>query len=248
MTATPTWRRSAAAFHLTLGVLTLVGIVWQLVLVIQQTDVLVEAAGPLPGTGTRVIRFFSYFTIQSNILVAVVSLWLAANPFRDGKVFRVVRLEALFGITVTGLVYTTLLRGVVNLSGAGAITNAIVHYIVPSATVVGWLVFGPRPRITDNTLLLSLIWPLLYVGYSFAHGAASDWYPYPFVDVVKLGYGTAVRNGIGVCVLLVGVGALFMWLDRRLPSAESLLESPRGGHERGAEALAGRTGEAFDRS
>lgn len=210
-------RRTAAAFHLLLGIVAVIGIVWQLVLVIQQTDVLAETAGPLPGTGTRVIRFFSYFTIQSNILVAVVSLMLAANPFRDDRVFRVIRLEALFGIAVTGLVYTSLLRGVVNLSGAGAVTNAIVHYIVPSAAVLGWLVFGPRPRITDNTLLLSLIWPVLYVGYSFAHGAASDWYPYPFVDVVKLGYGTAVRNGVGVCLFLVGVGALFMWLDGRLP-------------------------------
>ena len=42
---------------------------------------------------------------------------------------------------------------------------------------LGWLLFGPRPRIDDNTLVLSLIWPALYVGYSFAHGAVSHWFP-----------------------------------------------------------------------
>lgn len=55
--------------------------------------------------------------------------------------------------------------------------------------------------------------------YTLAHGAASHWYPYPFVNVVTLGYTTAIRNGIGLNLLLVGVGAVFMWLDHRLPAA-----------------------------
>ena len=55
------------------------------------------------------------------------------------------------------------------------------------------------------------------MAYTIAHGAASKWYPYPFIDVHKLGYVTGLRNGVGLCVLLVGVGALFMWLDHRLP-------------------------------
>ena len=221
MITSPGRRRAAGSSHLLLGLIAVVGLVWQLILVVQQTDVLAEAAGPLPGTGTRVIRFFSYFTVQSNLLVAVVELWLAKNPLQDGRVFRVLRLEALVGITVTGVVYATLLRGVVNLHGAAAITNSIVHYIVPAMAVLVWLAFGPRPRITDNTLVLSLIWPLLYVTYSFAHGAASDWYPYPFVDVVKLGYVTTIRNSIGLNLLLVGVGALYMWLDHHLPGDRS---------------------------
>jgi hypothetical protein len=197
------------------------GLIWQLVLIIQGVNVLVEPSGGLPSVATRVVRFVSYFTVESNILVGLTAATLMWRPSWDGRVWRVLRLEALFGITVTGIVYSTLLRGVVTLHGASAITNALLHYIAPLMAVVGWVLFGPHPRITENTLVISLFWPALYMIYTLAHGAASHWYPYPFVDVTKLGYTTAIRNGVGLNLLLVGIGALFLWLDRRLPGQET---------------------------
>ncbi len=212
-------RRAAVVWHLLTALAIAVGLAWQVVLILQGVNVLVDEQGRLPSQFTRMVRFLSFFTVESNLLVAGTGLALALRPDRDGRVFRILRLEALFGIAVTGVVYTTLLRGVVDLHGAAAVTNALVHYVAPIMAVLGWLLFGPRPRIDENTLVLSLIWPLLYVIWSFAHGAASKWYPYPFVDVHKLGYVTVIRNGIGLNLLLVGVGALFMWLDHRLPKA-----------------------------
>jgi len=213
--------RIARAWHFVTAAVVAVGLIWQLVLIIQGVNVLVEPSGALPSIATRVVRYLSFFTVESNILVGATALTLALQPDRDGKVWRVLRLEALFGITVTGVVYTTLLRGVVDLHGASAVTNALVHYVSPLMAVIGWLLFGPRPRITENTLVVSLIWPALYVIYTLVHGASSHWYPYPFVNVVTLGYTTAIRNGIGLNLLLVGVGALFMWLDHRLPASPS---------------------------
>ncbi len=208
----------ARAWNVALVAVVATGLVWQLVLIVDGTSVLVEPGGVVPSIGTRVVRFFSYFTVESNLLVGVTAATLAIRPDCDGRVWRVLRLEALFGISVTGVVYTTLLRGVVDLHGAAAVTNALVHYVAPAMAVVGWLLFGPRPRVTENVLVVSLIWPALYVIYTLAHGAASSWYPYPFISVAKLGYATAVRNGVGLNVLLVGVGALFLWLDHRLPA------------------------------
>jgi len=40
--------------------------------------------------------------------------------------------------------------------------------------------------------------------------------PYPFVDVAKIGYPLAMRNLAVVIVLLLAVGAVYVWLDRRL--------------------------------
>jgi hypothetical protein len=211
--------RLAPAWHLITATAVLTGLIWQLVLIIQGVNVLVEPNGTLPSIATRVVRYFSYFTVQSNILVAVTAATLMLRPHHDSRLWRVLRLEALFGITVTGVVYTTLLRGVVDLHGASAITNALVHYVAPLMAVIGWLLFGPRPRITENTLIVSLVWPALYVGYTLAHGAASNWYPYPFVDVNTHGYITVIRNGLGLNLLLVGIGVLFMWLDHRMPRA-----------------------------
>lgn len=209
--------RAAQTWHGLTFVATATGLIWQIVLSIQGANVLVDSQGRRPGLATRLIRFFSYFTVESNILVAVTALTLLLAPQRDGRVWRVLRIEAIFGIAVTGVVYSTLLHGVVELHGAAAVTNVLLHFVAPIMAVLGWLVFGPRPRIDENTLVLSLIWPALYVAYTLAHGAASHWYPYPFIDVTTLGYVTTLRNGVGLNLLLVGIGTLLMWLDHRLP-------------------------------
>lgn len=210
-------RRSAIGWHLATAAAVIVGLVWQLVLVVRGVNVLVDSNGALPTVSTRIIRYVSFFTVESNILVALTAATLARDPDADGRAWRILRLQALFGITVTGIVYSTLLRGVVELHGAAAVTNALLHYVSPVLTVLGWLAFGPRRRIDEKTLMLSLIWPALYVCYTFAHGAAVHWYPYPFIDVTALGYVTVLRNGVGLVVLLVGVGALYRALDRYLP-------------------------------
>jgi hypothetical protein len=120
----------------------------------------------------------------------------------------------LVGITVTGIIYATLSRPIVHLHGAAKLTDIAFHYVVPLLAVIGWLIFGPRPRISESTLYGSLAWPILYVVYTLLRGAATSWYPYPFADAMVIGYVPALRNGVGVVVLLLGVAFLFMTLDR----------------------------------
>lgn len=188
----------------------------QLMLTAQGKHVLVDPGTVLPPTGTRVLRFFSYFTVQSNILVAVTSGWLVFDPSGRGRLWRVLRLDAIIGIAITGLIYVTLLRPLVNLSGLPRLTDIVFHYVAPVAAVLGWLLFGPRGRVDDGVLAWALCWPVLYVAYTLAHGAATGWYPYPFIDVTQLGYGAALRNGLGVALLILGAGVLFRWIDRAL--------------------------------
>ena len=96
-----------------------------------------------PGLAARIYRYFAYFTIQSNILVAATSTMLARDPARDGPGFRVARLAALVGITVTGLVHFVLLRPLLDLQGADWICDKLLHMVVP---VRGRRCLGPgRP-------------------------------------------------------------------------------------------------------
>jgi hypothetical protein len=210
---------AARLWHAVTVVIAVASIGTELVLVANGHNPLL--ATDLPPAGTRVLPFFSYFTIESNLLVAITSAMLALRPGRDGLVFRVLRLDALLGISVTLVVYAVLLAPQHDPHGINAATNAGLHYVVPALAIVGWVLFGPRPRIDERTLLLSLIWPALYVGYTLAHGAASDWYPYPFVDAAQLGYATALRNGLGLVVLLGGVATIYRVLDGRLATART---------------------------
>jgi hypothetical protein len=47
----------------------------------------------------------------------------------------------------------------------------------------------------------------------------SHWYPYPLIDVAAHGYAVAVRNSVGLIVLVVGVGTRFLCGDPRLRPA-----------------------------
>lgn len=184
----------------------------QLTLVVRGQAVLVPEAGT-PPVSTRVIRLFSFFTVLSNLLVAVTEFWLVVRPTGRGRTFSAIRMSAVVGITVTGLIYVSLLQGLVDLSGWASATNIVFHYIAPVAGVLGWLVFGPHPRFTDGILGLSLIFPGLYVGYTLLHGAVTGWFPYPFIDAGVLGWGATLRNGVLVIILLLGIGLLYRWLD-----------------------------------
>jgi hypothetical protein len=213
-------RTAARAFHTLLAVVVAVSVLTELGRSISGANILVPADDP--GLGTRVLRLFSYFTIQSNILVLAGVLPLVRDPAHDGRGWRVLRLTSLLGITVTGLVYVFVLGPALHPTGLGWWTNAGLHYVAPVLAVGGWLVLGPRPRVTAATVGWSMAWPLAWIGYALALGALTDWYPYPFMDVVEIGYPAALRNLAFVAVLAVVILLLFRLADRKLPATREV--------------------------
>ncbi|GEK23601.1 Pr6Pr family membrane protein [Cellulomonas xylanilytica] len=176
--------------------------------------------------GTRLVRLFSYFTIQSNILAAVAAGMLLWRPDRRGRVFAVLRLDALLCIAVTGIVYHAVLAGLQELTPSGALANLMLHTVVPVGTVVAWLVVGPRPRLSAPVVGWSLVYPLGWIAYTFLRGAVVDWYPYPFLDVSEIGLQSAlVRTGVvAVIFLLLAFAAL--GIERVLPPAPRPVVEP----------------------
>lgn len=213
----------ARAWHATVGALVLVGLIIQVILAVRASATPpAHAVGTLSGTdvGGRLLRTVSFFTIQSNIVCGVVSAQLALRPDRDGPIWRVVRLAGLFGITITGIVYSTVLAKVHEPKGWEQVsTNTVFHYLVPIAMVLGWLAFGPRPRISVRVGLWSLVWPIGYFGYVLVLGRVSGWYPYPFLDVTTHGYGRVLANAVAVTAVFTLVAALYLLGDRKLRPA-----------------------------
>lgn len=177
---------------------------------------LLDGPGEAGSMLERLVRLFSYFTILSNVLVCVVAVLLAVRPDRDGRVFRVARLDAILCIAVTGIVYNAVLRGLVELSAAGAVSNLLLHVLSPLAVVVGWVLFGPRPRIDRSTIGWSLVAPLAWIAYTFARGEIVGWYPYPFLDAAENGYASALLSTLVVAVVFLVLAAGAGWLDQRM--------------------------------
>ncbi len=164
------------------------------------------AAGALARVGDTL----SYFTIWSNIVVAVSMTLLARAPGLDTVVRRALRLSALLMITVTALVYHVVLAPAIDVVGWSLLTDPLLHTITPLVTVVVWVVWGPRGWIAARLLPLSLVLPLVWTLWMLARGAVIDAYPYGFANVADLGYVVVVRN-LGFVLLFALVLAAGFW-------------------------------------
>lgn len=220
----------ARAFHAVTAVVVLAALVLQLVLVLQGGRVLDETEQP--GLGVRLARLVAYFTIQSNVLVAVAAVTLARAPDRDGPVWRVVRLAGVVGIAVTGLVHFVLLRPLLDLDGADWAADKLLHVVVPVLALVGWALFGPRPRVTGRVVAWALAWPIAWTVVTLLVGRASGWYPYPFLDPREDGVGAVAVAVAGITVLFLLLFGLAALVDRRAhpaPSGEGVEHLADGG-------------------
>ena len=207
----------ARTVHAVTAVVAIAALVLQTVLVVTGDSVLAEQE--VPPLLTRLGRLVSYFTIQSNLLVAVTAVQLARDPLRDGRWWRPVRAAALVGITVTGLVHFMLLRPLLDLHGASWAADKLLHMVVPVLAVVGWLLAGPRPRAPWRDALTALAWPVAWLAWTLVVGAVTGWYPYPFLDVGAEGAGSVAVTCVGVTVLFLALAGVLSWLDRRMPPA-----------------------------
>jgi uncharacterized protein (AIM24 family) len=176
-------------------------------------------SGDAVGLGTRLWRLFSFFTIQSNLIVLAVAVVLLLRPSYDNRFWRTLRLDSLLGIVITGLVFAIVLAPQIHLTGWGLAATIGFHYISPWTTLAAWLVFGPRPRLTWSIVAAAFIWPLGWLIYTFTQGAFTDWYPYPFLDVTDRGFGHAVRNAALVLVIGVVLATILKLVDAKLPVA-----------------------------
>lgn len=196
----------ARAVWLIVALAAAIGLVIDIALAISSPD------DPPGDVGTSLVRLFSYFTVQSNIFVLATTVPLVRNPRHDGDAWRVFRVMALLGITITALVYWIVLAPTSHPQSM--VSNICLHYISPVGTVGGWLVFGPRPRMSLRVLRLALVWPVLWVVYTLLHGAASGWYPYDFINVTAHGYGTVTVNIVAIFVLGIVLLVIFRAVDR----------------------------------
>lgn len=221
--------RLARAWNLAIVLLVAAAIVVQLWIAVRVSATPPgHAVGTLAGTpmANRVLRMLTFFTIQSNVLSGVTAAQLARNPARDGRIWRAVRLAALLGITLTGIVYSTVLAKVHEPHGWQETgTNNVFHYVVPIMMVLGWSLFGPRRRIGRRTIELAILWPVAWAVYVLIYGATTNWYPYPFLDVITHGYARVIINAAAVVAVLLLVTGLYWLGDQRLPATEGAVDA-----------------------
>ena len=168
---------------------------------------------------TRTVNFFSFFTILTNLLVALAMTlpviagntlagrWAASEGMRAGVTMYAV---------VVGLVYHFLLHATWSPQGWSWVANIALHYVMPAAILIDWLVFTPNGRLRWIDAARWLAFPVAYGAWTLLHGAISGWYPYWFIDVGRLGLGPTLLNLGGLLVFFLIIGLLVVAIDRTL--------------------------------
>ena len=183
-------RRSViATYRLGFGLLTLVAMAVQL--------------ADLASSGTLdLVNYFSYFTIQSNLIAATLLLIGAARwraPRSSALDFA--RGGAVVYMSVTGIVFTLLLSGT-DVDTAIPWVNTVVHELMPMVIIVDWLLDPPEGRLTIRQGLLWLAYPLAWIIYTLIRGSLVNRYPYPFLDPANGGYGSVLVYCVAILVLM----------------------------------------------
>ena len=182
------------------GSLTLTAIIAQ-ALYLQQSGVL------------NIFNYLGYFTNLSNILVGVILIisagYLMANRQPSVK-DDVIRGAATLYMTITGVVYITLLSNE-DLGLLMPWVNIVTHIILPIYVIADWLYQPPRTKLQIKYIMVWLVWPLAYVLYTLIRGGITGWYPYPFLNPAHVGgYGAVMLYGAAILVTFLVCGWLLI--------------------------------------
>jgi hypothetical protein len=176
-----------------------------------QLDASAGLTGSVPAALWAMLRFF---TVIANLLVALSFTGLALGLRRAGALF------LLGGVTLAillvGIVYGLLLNGLLDLSGGARLADTLLHKVTPILVPFWWLVFAPKGGLRPRDPLLWALLPLAYFAYALARAAADGLYPYPFMNVARLGWGQTLLNALLMAAGFLAAGALLLWLDGRM--------------------------------
>ena len=173
----------------------------------------------------------NYFTILTNLLVAIsATISVVAPETSIGRFLtstNAVSAIAVY-IALVGLIFNVVLRSIDVLVGfTDILANELTHLVVPVLYIVFWLVFVPKGELNWRQPIYWLIYPAFYLPWVLIYGALTGRYPYPFVHVGNLGYPAVLLNSLGLFVLCLVVGWIFVGIDKLMGKKDGKLTAPQ---------------------
>ena len=172
---------------------------------------------------------FFFFTVQSNIFIIAMALIFLVNEvlvllkkksFINQTLLHI-KYVATVAITITFLVFFTMLAPLMGIDYLLSFNNFSLHAIVPILAIVDFFLFDKDIQLTYKSSLLAAIPPIcyvafVYIGSIFKIQYAKDlYYPYFFLNIDTNGFffekGTMgiIPWIIILLSFIIGLGCLF---------------------------------------
>lgn len=172
-------------------------------------------------TDTRetVVRFFSFFTVLTNTLVAVFASEQLFSKTNQPGFFANANTQTAITmyITIVGLVFNAVLRNLWKEGGLQALLNDLLHSVIPLLMIFYWWKYVDGKKATYKSIPFWLIYPAVYAIYTLLRGPFATWYPYPFMNVSELGYPAVFRNSAILVLVFLFFSFLFVFLGKKKP-------------------------------
>jgi hypothetical protein len=152
--------------------------------------------------------FFIYYTIITNIILVLIYLselteWGWLEWFRKLDITGMMVANMLLVMSFVHF----FLRGLTQLSGLFLVCDVLLHYVAPITYIVWWVVGVRHGPLVIRRVPIMLAPTFVYFLIAMARGAWTHEYPYPILNVVKLGYGPVLLNAV---LMTVALGALML--------------------------------------
>lgn len=170
-----------------------------------------EQTGSVQAAIWTMLRFF---TIIGNLLTAVLLFGVAMGSRAASHPRRLAGIMLLMGLI--GIVYALLLRSTEHHAGPASTANLLLHYVAPPAVALYWLIFAPKGKLTYRDPLIWALLPIAYLAYAIVRAQLDGRYPYPFLDVARLGWMQVGMTTSMIAAAFIVAGMLVVWIDRRL--------------------------------
>lgn len=170
-------------------------------------------------TLTAITRFLLYFTILSNLLVAICLTTRAAEPSNNtGKFFSNPSILAAITvyIFIVAVVYNVVLRKLWVPEGNQRLADELLHVIIPVLYILYWFLFAPKYGLSYLHPFRWLLFPACYLIYALIRGNIEGFYPYPFIDLTKNSYGQIAINSLFVMIAFIITGLIIVFVSKKM--------------------------------
>lgn len=164
------------------------------------------------------INYLSLFSVESNIAVAMVltvPLVIKKGPIYT--FFNANSIQAMVAVYsfMIFMIYDLVLHDLWVAEGIQFVLNYLLHNAIPLAYIVWWFNYGQVGKLKYWYSFPWLIAPVVYMSITLTRGWYSGFYPYPFIDVDRIGMATVLYNTAGMLFLFWIAGLLLVWIDHR---------------------------------
>jgi hypothetical protein len=164
------------------------------------------------------INFLSFFPVETNLAVAMiltVPMMVKSGSVYDFFVSNGVRAMVVVYSFMVVMIFDLVLQDLWEAEGMQFLLNYLMHKVIPIFYIIYWFNDRPRAHLKYSFSFPWLIAPVIYLTATLIRGHLTGYYPYPFIDVDRIGMATVLYNTVGMLFLFWLASILLIWIDRR---------------------------------